>query len=116
MARDQVPRLKSAEEPLDVLLAGPPATGDTKPTRARNIADDDSCFVEPRSLLGRVTAPTLVLHCRDDAAVPFDEGRRLAAGIKGARFVALEGRNHLILESDPGWNRLVEEIKNFLGR
>jgi len=71
--------------------------------------------IDVSDLLSRVTAPTLVLHCRDDAAVPFDEGRRLAAGIKGARFVALEGRNHLILEGDPGWHRFVEEIKNFLG-
>src|SRR5262249_12778939 len=46
-------------------------------------------------LLPRVGAPTLVLHCRDDAAQAFEEGRRLAAGIPGARFVALEGRNHL---------------------
>ncbi len=71
--------------------------------------------IDVSDLLSRVTAPTLVLHCRDDAAVPFDEGRRLAAGIKGAHFVALEGRNHLILEGDPGWHRFVEEIKNFLG-
>ena len=42
--------------------------------------------------------PTLVLHCRDDAVQPFEEGRRIAADIHGARFVALEGRNHLILK------------------
>ena len=34
-------------------------------------------------------SPTLVLHCRHDAVQPFEEGRRLAAGIPGARFVAL---------------------------
>ena len=65
-------------------------------------------------LLPRVSVPTLVLHCRDDAVQPFDEGRRLAAGIPGARFVALGGRNHLILESDPAWSRFVEEIEQFL--
>jgi pimeloyl-ACP methyl ester carboxylesterase/DNA-binding winged helix-turn-helix (wHTH) protein len=65
-------------------------------------------------LLPRVRVPTLVLHCRDDAAVSFEEGRRLAAGIPGARFVALEGRNHLILEGEPAWSRLLEEITNFL--
>ena len=36
---------------------------------------------------------------------PFEEGRRLAAGIPGARFVALEGRNHVILEGDPAWDK-----------
>jgi len=58
--------------------------------------------------------PTLVLHCRNDAMVPFEEGRRLAASISGARFVALEGQNHLVLESEPAWGRLLHEIKTFL--
>ena len=65
-------------------------------------------------LLPQVRVPTLVLHCRGDAAQPFEEGRLIAAGIPGARFVALEGDNHLVLESDPGWTRLLDEIKSFL--
>jgi pimeloyl-ACP methyl ester carboxylesterase/DNA-binding winged helix-turn-helix (wHTH) protein len=65
-------------------------------------------------LLPKIKVPTLVLHCREDAVQPFEEGRRLAAGIQGARFVPLEGRNHLILESDPSWGRLVSEIRDFL--
>ncbi|MBC8038776.1 MAG: alpha/beta hydrolase [Rhizobiales bacterium] len=65
-------------------------------------------------LLPRVAVPTLVLHCRDDAVQPFDEGRKLVAGIPGARFVGLEGCNHLILESDPGWSRFQDEITEFL--
>jgi pimeloyl-ACP methyl ester carboxylesterase len=65
-------------------------------------------------LLPRVTIPTLVLHCRGDAIFPFEEGRRLAAGIPGARFVALEGQNHLILDSEPAWGRFLDEIRTFL--
>jgi pimeloyl-ACP methyl ester carboxylesterase len=65
-------------------------------------------------LLPQVRVPTLVLHCRDDARVPFEEGRRLAAGIPGARFVELEGRNHLILENDASWTRFLDEMRNFL--
>jgi pimeloyl-ACP methyl ester carboxylesterase len=65
-------------------------------------------------LLPKVSCPTLVLHCRDDAVQPFEEGRRIAAGIPGARFVALDGRNHLILESDPGWPRFQQEVSTFL--
>src|SRR5208283_589684 len=34
-----------------------------------------------RPLLSQIIAPTLVMHARDDARVPFDQGRRLAAGI-----------------------------------
>ena len=84
----------------------------TSPDNAVRIAGDGQ--VDISDLLPQVRMPTLVLHCRDDAAVPFDEGRRLAAGIPGARFVALEGRNHVVLEGDPSWGRFLEEIKSFL--
>lgn len=70
--------------------------------------------IDVTDLLPQIRVPTLVLHCRDDAAQPFEEGRRLAAGIPGARFVALEGRNHLILETDPGRGRFFEEVTAFL--
>jgi pimeloyl-ACP methyl ester carboxylesterase len=72
--------------------------------------------IDVSDLLAHVNVPTLVLHCRDDMAVPFEEGRSLAAGIPRARFVALEGRNHLILETDPAWRRFIEEITSFLRR
>lgn len=72
----------------------------------------DTLDVSP--LLAEVKAPTLVLHCKDDAVQPFSEGMYIAAGIPGARFAALEGRNHLILESDPGWPRFREEVSRFL--
>ena len=65
-------------------------------------------------LLPLVKVPTLVLHCRGDSAQPFEEGRRVAAGIPGARFVALEGRSHLILEDDPAWTRFRDEVLAFL--
>lgn len=78
--------------------------------RLRRTVDE----IDVSALLPLVKTPTLVLHCRNDAVQPFDEGRRLAAGIPGARFVALEGRNHLVLEGDPDWSRLLDEISNFL--
>jgi pimeloyl-ACP methyl ester carboxylesterase/DNA-binding winged helix-turn-helix (wHTH) protein len=70
--------------------------------------------IDVTELLPKVKAPTLVLHCRNDAMQPFDEGRRVAAGIPGARFVALEGRNHVILQSDPAWPRFFDEVSSFL--
>ena len=66
-------------------------------------------------LLPKVKAPTLVMHVRDDSLVPIKFGRELAAGIPGARFVALPGSNHVPLEQDPGVPRLFEELKDFLG-
>jgi pimeloyl-ACP methyl ester carboxylesterase len=50
--------------------------------------------IDVTDLLPKIKAPTLVLHWRSEAVVPFEEGRLLAAGIPGARFVALEGNNH----------------------
>jgi pimeloyl-ACP methyl ester carboxylesterase/DNA-binding winged helix-turn-helix (wHTH) protein len=72
--------------------------------------------IDVSDLLPRVKVPTLVLHCRDDAVHPFDQGRQLAAGIPDARFVALEGRNHLLLENEPAWSRFLNECKTFLRR
>jgi class 3 adenylate cyclase/pimeloyl-ACP methyl ester carboxylesterase len=65
-------------------------------------------------LLGKVTVPTLVMHKHDDQVQPFDAGRELAAGIPGARFLALQGQNHIPLEQDPETERMLEEIRLFL--
>jgi len=66
------------------------------------------------ALLSKVTVPTLVMHAREDARVPFEQGRRLAAGIPGARFVSLPSRNHLILENEPAFQRFLQELRTFL--
>jgi pimeloyl-ACP methyl ester carboxylesterase len=66
------------------------------------------------ALLAQVSVPTLVMHARNDARVPFDQGRRLAAGIPGARFVSLPSRNHLILENEPAFQRFLQELRTFL--
>jgi DNA-binding winged helix-turn-helix (wHTH) protein/alpha-beta hydrolase superfamily lysophospholipase len=78
--------------------------------RFREIVDG----IEVSDLLPLIKAPTLVLHCRGDAVQPFDEGRRLAAGIPGARFIALEGRNHVPLKGEPAWDRLIAEVRDFI--
>ncbi len=85
----------------------------TSPENAVRI-DQATGDVDVSELLSQVTAPTLVLHCRDDAVAPFNEGRRMAAGIPGARLVALEGRNHVILEDEPAWPRFLQEVESFL--
>jgi class 3 adenylate cyclase/pimeloyl-ACP methyl ester carboxylesterase len=66
------------------------------------------------TLLAQVNVPTLVMHSRDDARVPFDQGRRLAAGIPRARFVPLPSGNHLILEDEPAFPRFLQEIRTFI--
>jgi len=66
-------------------------------------------------LLPGIEAPTLVLHCRDDQALPFEQGRLVASRIPRARFVTLEGRNHILLPRDPAWAAFVREVRGFLG-
>jgi pimeloyl-ACP methyl ester carboxylesterase len=67
-----------------------------------------------RPLLKQVKAPTLVMHVRDDRRVPIASGREMAAEIPGAKFVTLPGKNHLMLEQDPGTPIFLEEVRNFL--
>ena len=66
------------------------------------------------NLASKLAVPTLVLHAREDAVVSFEEGRRLAALIPNARFVPLEGKNHILLESEPAWLRFLDEVHRFL--
>jgi pimeloyl-ACP methyl ester carboxylesterase/DNA-binding winged helix-turn-helix (wHTH) protein len=67
-----------------------------------------------RHLLAKVDVPTLVMHLRDDLLNPFEAGRRMAAGIPGARFVALQGKNHFMLPGEPAAIRFREELELFL--
>ena len=66
-------------------------------------------------LLGRIRTPTLVLHGRNDGVVPIAEGRLIAAGIRGAQFVELDSRNHILLELEPAWQRFREAVAEFMG-
>jgi class 3 adenylate cyclase len=42
------------------------------------------------ALLSHVTAPTLVIHNRNNRFVPMQSGQRIAAGIRNARFVSID--------------------------
>ncbi len=79
--------------------------------RIRNARNHDDVTDEAT----RVACPTLVMHARDDALVPFAEGRLLATLIPGARFVTLESRNHILLADEPAWTQFRAELRNFLG-
>jgi len=66
------------------------------------------------AILGEVSVPTLVLHARRDAAVPFEEGKALAAGIPGARFVDLNSANHILLSDEPAFADFLREVRSFI--
>jgi pimeloyl-ACP methyl ester carboxylesterase len=66
-------------------------------------------------LLQKISVPTLVLHCRDDLRGPFSYGEEIAAGIPGAKFVPLEGKNHLFLADEPANRGFFDAVAAFLG-
>ncbi len=70
--------------------------------------------IDVRELAAQVKVPTLILHSREDEAVPFEEGRLLASLIPKAQFVALESKNHLLIEREPAWAKFVTAIRGFL--
>ena len=72
--------------------------------------------IDVSELLSQVKIPTLVMHPRGDAQVPMELGRQMAAGISGAKFVALQSNNHVLLEQDPAAPRFFEEINLFLAK
>lgn len=65
-------------------------------------------------LLDKVTTPTLVIHARNDSVHPLEQGRKLASGINGAEFVMLESANHAILQHEPAWEVMFDEIRAFV--
>ena len=83
------------------------------PENAARMMDEFS-RIDVRRLLPDIQARTAVLHSEGDGSVPFDEGRRLAAEIRGARLVPLPSRNHLVLEHEPAWPILLRELGEFL--
>ncbi|MCH7999009.1 MAG: adenylate/guanylate cyclase domain-containing protein [Chloroflexi bacterium] len=70
--------------------------------------------IDVTEIAPRISMPTLILHCRDDQACPFSAGRELAALVPGARFVPMEGSNHLFLEGDPAREVFLREVNAFL--
>ncbi len=70
--------------------------------------------IDVTRLCPQVTTPTLVMHVRDDAVVPFEEGRLLAALIPHSRFVPLEGTSHMLLPGQPAWASFFAELRAFV--
>lgn len=86
----------------------------TSPENAARICEQWG-KIDITEILQEIRVQTIVFHCEHDGVVPLEEGRRLAAGIRGARFVRLPSRNHLVLADEPAWKMFLEELGGFLG-
>ncbi len=65
-----------------------------------------------RAILGNIRVPTLVIHRRDDAFVPADRARELAAAIPGAKLVLLDGVDNTVFAGDV--DAYADEVEEFL--
>ena len=68
--------------------------------------------VDVRGALSAISAPTLILHRREDRMVEVGHGRYLAEHIPGARLMEFDGADHWPWVGDMG--PIVEEIEEFL--
>ena len=73
-----------------------------------------NAFVDARKDARTITIPTLVLHIRDDMAVPIKEGREVAREIPDATFIELPGANHCMIQGHAGFDEFFEHIRPFL--
>jgi pimeloyl-ACP methyl ester carboxylesterase/DNA-binding CsgD family transcriptional regulator len=90
---------------LQRVAASASTTYHARQQRFRADADD---------LLGELKLPTLVLHSVGDRMNTFEYARHLASSIAGARLVALDSENHIVLEDEPAWPVFVDEVQRFL--
>jgi pimeloyl-ACP methyl ester carboxylesterase len=96
----------SGESLLGGLAAGRSEPGSHQ-GRARALRDRDV-----RHLLGRISAPTQVLHRPGDRTVRIGAGRHLASHIAQARFVELDGADHWAFAGDS--QPVLANIKQFV--
>jgi pimeloyl-ACP methyl ester carboxylesterase len=68
--------------------------------------------IDVRDILPTIRVPTLVMHRRHDRGAAFEGGRYIAERIPGARFVALDGEDHLLFAGDQ--DSVLDQIEEFL--
>jgi DNA-binding winged helix-turn-helix (wHTH) protein/class 3 adenylate cyclase len=68
--------------------------------------------VDVRSVLPSIRVPALIIHRKDDACLHVGGGRFVASSIPGAKYVELEGKDHLPFVGDQ--DEILDEIEEFL--
>ncbi len=69
-------------------------------------------YSDIRDVLPAIRVPTLVIHRRENHYVEPEHGRYLAEHVSGARYVEVEGEDHVPYLGDP--SPILEEIEEFL--
>lgn len=74
-------------------------------------AMESNLRIDVRPILPALTAPTLVVHAREDTA-PVQNGRYLADHIHGARYLEVEGADHAPWFTEP--DKILTVVEEFL--
>ena len=67
-----------------------------------------------RQELGKVRAPTLIMHSKGDRIIPAACSEEMAEAIGGSRLVLLECENHMPLADEPAWPVARTALRQFL--
>lgn len=68
--------------------------------------------IDVRHALPAISAPTLVVHRKDDVMVPVDLARFVADNVAGAKYLELEGADHFVFTGNS--DAILDEIEEFL--
>ena len=68
--------------------------------------------IDTRGVLPAIDVPTLIVQRRGDRISPVEQGRYLAEAIPGARYVELDGEDHIPIVGDQ--DSVLDEIEEFL--
>jgi pimeloyl-ACP methyl ester carboxylesterase/DNA-binding CsgD family transcriptional regulator len=79
--------------------------------QARFLEADGDCDARP--YLSKIATPTLVMQADQDTCVIPEWSRAFAAGIPGAQYVEIPGKNHIPLERDPGYEHFFQHLFDF---
>ena len=82
-----------------------------QPGDGRGRQSESNLRIDVRPILPTLTAPTLVIHAREDL-VPVQCGRYLADHIPGARYLEVDGADHAPWFTEP--DTILTEIEEFL--
>ncbi|MFE5971218.1 alpha/beta fold hydrolase [Streptomyces sp. NPDC056460] len=92
-------------EGVEALIPNMPPT----PGTLRHVALD--LEIDIRALLPRITAPTLVVGCAQDATVPVENSRELHAAIGGSTYAEIDAGHVVFFEKE---DEFVETVTDFL--
>jgi pimeloyl-ACP methyl ester carboxylesterase/DNA-binding winged helix-turn-helix (wHTH) protein len=71
-------------------------------------------YIDVSDCLAEINFPTLVVQCVGDSVAPLSEGKLIASRIPGARLVTLNSNNHMVFENEPGFQRFLDAVHNFM--